>query len=92
MLERLNHSEGKPPMMLFFRNCVNSIKTIPSLIYDENKPEDVDSDGDDHCADTIRYLLVHLHDSKAEPPKTEIETRILRKRGQALDFNKMYSL
>lgn len=92
MHERLNHSEGKPPMILFFKNCVNSIKTIPSLIYDENKPEDVDSDGDDHCADTVRYLLVHLHDSKAEAPKTETETRILRKRGQALDFNKMYSI
>jgi len=36
-------------------NCKNSIRTIPDLIHDDLKPEDVDTDGEDHCADEWRY-------------------------------------
>ena len=90
--ERLAHTENNPPMVLFFKNCYNTIKTIPSLIYNENNPEDVNTDGEDHAADCVRYLLVHLHDSKSTPPKTETETKLIRKRGETLDFNKMYSI
>ena len=55
--------------MLFFSNCVNSIRTIPTLIHDDNKPEDLDSRGDDHCADSISYALQYLHEGRS--PKEE---------------------
>lgn len=49
--------DGWPPRLVFFRVCVNSIRTIPLLVKDPDHPEDVDSDSEDHAADTIRYLL-----------------------------------
>lgn len=41
--------EYKPPKILYFSTCLNSIRTIPSLIHDERKPEDIDTRGEDHA-------------------------------------------
>lgn len=38
--------------------CTYTIRTIPSLVSAENKPEDVDTDGEDHAADRDRYLFM----------------------------------
>lgn len=38
--------------------CKDSIRTIPTLIYDETKTEDLDSDGEDHAADEWRYAVM----------------------------------
>ena len=46
------------PMMYIFSNCKAFIRTIPLLQYDEHKPEDLDTDGEDHCADEVRYFLM----------------------------------
>ncbi len=61
------------PKMTFSKVCDYSIKTIPSLIYDKNKPEDLDTDGEDHAADAISYFLQFLNKEKDadEPPKEE---------------------
>lgn len=48
-----------PPRLFFFRTCSNAIRTIPKLIIDEHNPEDVDTDGEDHAADALRYGLRH---------------------------------
>ena len=40
--------DGKPQLM-FFKNCKNLIRTLPTLPKDESNPEDVDTNGDDHC-------------------------------------------
>lgn len=45
-------------MLYIFSNCKHTIRTLPLLMYDEHKPEDLDSDGEDHIADTIRYLCM----------------------------------
>ena len=37
------------PKLIFFNTCYNSIRTIPNLIHDEIKPEDVETEGEDHC-------------------------------------------
>lgn len=47
------------PYWVITSNCKNLIRTLPQLIHDENKIEDVDSDGDDHAPDSARYGLVH---------------------------------
>ena len=36
-------------MMYVFKNCKAFIRTMPLLMYDEHKPEDLDTDGEDHC-------------------------------------------
>jgi phage terminase large subunit len=35
----------------------NLVRTLPVQVSDENRPEDVDTDGEDHAPDTLRYLL-----------------------------------
>ena len=44
--------------MYVFDNCKDFIRTIPTLMYDEHKVEDVDSDGEDHIADEWRYFCM----------------------------------
>lgn len=46
-----------------FRTCDVLIRTLPSLVYDKHRVEDVDSDGEDHGPDGIRYGIM------SRPPK-----------------------
>lgn len=56
---RFAFDENGYPMMYIFKNCKAFIRTIPLLQYDEHKPEDLDTDGEDHCADEVRYFLMN---------------------------------
>jgi len=40
--------EGRP-YLVFCERCKNSIETIPSLVKSNKNPEDLNTDGDDHC-------------------------------------------
>lgn len=55
---RLAFDENGFPMMYVFSNCKAFIRTIPLLQYDEHKPEDLDTDGEDHVADEVRYFCM----------------------------------
>ena len=55
---RLAFDQNGYPMMYVFSNCKAFIRTVPILQYDENKPEDLDTDGEDHVADEWRYFLM----------------------------------
>ena len=46
------------PMIYFTSNCIDSIRTLPALQHDQNRPEDVDSEGEDHAPDEIRYACM----------------------------------
>jgi hypothetical protein len=48
----------KNPGLVFFSTCKHSIRTLPELIYDDKKVEDVDTTIEDHCYDTDRYSLM----------------------------------
>lgn len=52
--ERLK-GEFDEPMVYFFANCLNTIRTLPLMQHDQNRPEDMDTDGEDHAADETRY-------------------------------------
>jgi len=43
------------PMLQIFENCVNLIRTLPTLPIDKHNPEDVDTDAEDHAYDALRY-------------------------------------
>ena len=45
------------PYWLVTEDCVNLIKTLPLLVYDAHKVDDVDTTGEDHAWDSISYLL-----------------------------------
>ena len=50
-------SRWKAPRMTFHPACGYAITTIPKLRRDEKNPEKVDTTGDDHAYDGVRYLL-----------------------------------
>lgn len=52
---------GGQARLRVFPGCSNLIRTLPALIYDEHKVEDVNTDGEDHAPDALRYGLVHLN-------------------------------
>ena len=68
MHQYLYHDQFTQPKIKYFRNCYDSIRTIPSLVYSETIAEDLDSDGEDHAADGDRYLLQTLRSKKAKVP------------------------
>jgi hypothetical protein len=45
-------------MMVFFSTCLDTIRTLPALQHDTARPEDVDTSGEDHAADEIRYACM----------------------------------
>ena len=55
---RLQFDENGYSRMYVFSNCKAFIRTIPTLIYDEHKPEDLDTDLEDHVADDWRYAAM----------------------------------
>lgn len=55
---RLAFDENGFPAMYVFGNCKAFIRTIPLLQYDEHSPEDLDTDGEDHVADEVRYFCM----------------------------------
>ncbi|MGI5976169.1 MAG: phage terminase large subunit [Candidatus Limivicinus sp.] len=55
---RLAFDENGYPQMYIFKNCRAFIRTLPLLQYDRQRPEDLDSDGEDHIADETRYFLM----------------------------------
>jgi phage terminase large subunit len=55
---RLAFDENGFPQMYVFKNCKAFIRTIPLLQYDEHRPEDLDTEGEDHVADEVRYFCM----------------------------------
>lgn len=50
--------DGETPDMFFMDCCVDAIRTLPALQHDPEKPEDVDTTGEDHAPDEIRYACM----------------------------------
>jgi hypothetical protein len=46
------------PMLVVFDTCPDLIRTLPAVQHDEHRPEDVDSDGEDHAPDEARYACM----------------------------------
>ena len=46
------------PKMYIFSNCKAFIRTMPLLQYDEHRVEDLDTNGEDHVADEVRYFCM----------------------------------
>lgn len=55
---RMAFDDNGYPMMYVFSNCKAFIRTIPLQMYDEHKPEDMDSTLEDHVADEVRYMCM----------------------------------
>lgn len=77
-------NETTSKLIYFDGLCPNAIRTIPALVYDSVRVEDVDSHGDDHCGDADRYGIMDVHDlfseKNPEPPKEVRTTDDIKKR------------
>lgn len=55
---RMRFDESGKCKLYFFKNCEAIIRTMPLMMYDEHKPEDLDSDLEDHACDELRYFCM----------------------------------
>ena len=67
---RLAGEDGKP-MLYVFKTCTNLIRTLPLLQHDKHDAEDLDTDGEDHCADALRYICMSRPYVRTAPAKKE---------------------
>jgi hypothetical protein len=58
MRGRLHGDADGRPMLVTFNTCTDSIRTIPVLQHDPDKPEDLDTEAEDHAADEWRYACM----------------------------------
>lgn len=70
-------AEGRP-MVVCFETCLDSIRTIPALQHDGSRPEDLDTDAEDHAADDWRYACMSRPWAAAEKPKAAEPPRAYR--------------
>jgi hypothetical protein len=61
--------DDEAPMLYVFETCRDFIRTVPALMHDEHKPEDVDSDGEDHAGDDCRYACMSRPWTKPRPER-----------------------
>ena len=55
--QRLKPQAG-PPLLYFLDCCDDSVRTIPILQVDADDVEDLDTEGEDHAADELRYACM----------------------------------
>lgn len=55
---RMAFDENGECLLQVFKNCKQFIRTIPALVYDEKHIEDIDTEGEDHIYDAVRYGLM----------------------------------
>ncbi len=63
---RLAFDDEGLPMVYFFNTCKAAIRTLPLLQYSSINPEDLNTDQEDHFADSFRYFCM----SRPITPKT----------------------
>jgi phage terminase large subunit len=76
------------PFLQVHKSCRNLIRTLPTLVYSETKPEDIDEHAEDHAYDSETYGLMTImeresyvisHDYK---PKKAKDGLMLNEQGQ----------
>ena len=79
MHHRFTFDKNGYPSLYIFKNCKGFIRTIPTLIYDDIKVEDLDTSGEDHIADETRYfLMMNPIEPKADAVRDPYEDSVLK--------------
>lgn len=69
---RLAFDDRGIPMLYVFSTCRHFIRTLPNLVYDQTDVEDVDTDGEDHIYDELRYICMANPMSPRPPTKRKV--------------------
>src|SRR3990167_2026872 len=78
-LKPIQRGEKVIARLQVFPQCVNLIRTIPRLEYDRTRVEDLDTDGEDHGVDAIRYGLMSRPNES--PASANPVSRLLNRSG-----------
>lgn len=66
--------ENGEPLMKVFSTAKNLIRTIPMQVFDEGNNEDLDTMGEDHAVDGLRYFaasFIPLHELEEQANKKD---------------------
>lgn len=61
--------EDDLPMLYVTEDCTDWWRTVPALMHDENKREDIDTRMEDHCGDDARYACMARPVSRVPKPR-----------------------
>ena len=70
---RLQFDANGYARMYVFKNCKGFIRTIPLMMYDQHKVEDLDTSQEDHIADEWRYMCM----ARPIQPIREVEQKTI---------------
>ena len=73
---RLAFDSAGYPMMYVFNTCRDTLRTLPLLRFSDRMPEDLDTDGEDHIADEMRYFCMSrpiAPPAVKEPPRKPVD-------------------
>ncbi len=83
---RMNFDKEGYPMVYFFNTCKDAIRVLQLLQYSEKKVEDLDTDQEDHFADSFRYFCMARPLKASEipeaPPTPFFDALNLSKKGR----------
>ena len=60
-------------MLYVFNTCKHFIRTVPNLVYSQSNVEDIDTDGEDHIYDELRYVCMKNPIAPPERKKAQIK-------------------
>jgi hypothetical protein len=69
-----------------WNTCPNTIRVFPNMMHNKLKPEDLDSDGEDHIPDSARMLAMHL------PPPDALGTAAAQQSVSAKDKDLLFRI
>ena len=62
----------QPPKLMFMDSCPNAIRTIPNLVHSKTNVEDVDTLGEDHSYDSLRYFTRGVYQGPIQPRQNRV--------------------
>jgi hypothetical protein len=66
----------KPPQLVVSSKCRHFLRTVPSLSMDDDNPEDIDTEQEDHVFDEACHIVMaRAYGIKAEEIEKKIETK-----------------
>lgn len=90
LLARLKDRSGEAgaPAIRFFKNCLNTVRTVPSIGTDKTDPELPEDGGEDHWLDAVLYACMYRprpakHDELPRSQKYYDELGVARRRRAA---------
>ena len=77
--------DGEQPGLFVFSTCTDFIRTVPLLQHDRDRPEDLDTDAEDHAADEARYGCMSRPFVPAKPKQDQALRQDYKPRNEAAE-------